>query len=298
MTHSALRKVLEFVWSHPANRGARGEAVLRAIRWQIRKRLTRRHFDLRVFGGLTLRCYPNSILASSMIYAGGLPDYHEMNFIRRYLRPGEGFIDIGANIGVYTLLAASIVGNEGRVESFEPGPEALGRLRENVAINRLSQVTIHSFAVGDCIGKIRFQCGGDATNRMASANNVLHGNNMEVQCVTLDGMFKDRTFSMGKIDIEGAEPLALIGASEMIRSLNPPVWMLEINGLLNSYGYSEKQLAAWLAERGYRLALFDANALSLTPSNEPWKTSGNSIAVAESKWDEVVSRVKQTAHTA
>jgi FkbM family methyltransferase len=284
-------KVLRYVWTHPGNRGARSAALLRAVRWQLRKRATGRHLDLPVFGGLTLRCYPDSASASSVIYGGGLPDYNEMTFIKRYLRPGDSFIDVGANIGVYTLLAASVVGPNGSVEAFEPGSGALTRLRENVAINRLGHVRIHPVAASNRAGTIAFETARDTKNRMASGCDGVAGKTDEVQCVTLDSMLHGRRFAMGKIDIEGAEPLALEGASAMLGELNPPVWMLEINGLLEAYGYTEKRLAAWLEERGYRLALFDAGTMTLSPVHEPWKLSSNSIAVAASRWEEVVSRI-------
>ena len=73
---------------------------------------------------MTLRCYPDSPSASAMIYCHDSPDFHEMNFIRRYLRAGDTFLDIGANIGVYSLLAASRVGPSGRVVAFEPAKQA------------------------------------------------------------------------------------------------------------------------------------------------------------------------------
>jgi FkbM family methyltransferase len=283
----------KYIWLHPANRSRKGDAVLRALLWQVSKRLTGRHLDLPVFGGLILRCYPNSTSASAMIYSGGMADYDEMNFIRRYLRPGDGFIDIGANIGVYTLLAASIVGERGRVESFEPGIQAVERLRENVQMNRLSQVTIHPVAVGERTEIVRFQSGRDTTNRMAGASGEVPGESKEVQCIDLDSRFQNVAFAMGKIDIEGAEPAALRGASSMLERFNPPVWLLEINGLLRTYGITEDQFAAWLAERRYRLAFFDTATVTLIPCSQPWKTNANVLAVAESKWDDVVKRITQ-----
>ena len=70
-----------------------------------------------------IRCYPNSSSASKIIYFSAFPDFYEMGFMKDYLRPGDNFIDGGANIGLYTILAASLVGNNGKVVAFEPSPE-------------------------------------------------------------------------------------------------------------------------------------------------------------------------------
>ena len=112
------------------------------------KRLTGRSRDIRVFGDLRLRCYPDSCGAGIMIYTNGWYDYDDMHFVHRYLRPGDAVIDVGANIGVYTLLAASVVGDQGKVVAFEPGRQSFARLQENVQLNGLHQVETRRAAVG------------------------------------------------------------------------------------------------------------------------------------------------------
>ena len=98
-------EVLKYIWTHPANRGRRLRAVGRSLGWQCTKRLTGHSRDIRVFGDLRLRCYPDSCGAGIMIYTNGWYDYDDMHFVHRYLRPGDAVIDVGANIGVYTLLS-------------------------------------------------------------------------------------------------------------------------------------------------------------------------------------------------
>lgn len=166
---ATVGSVLAFIWNHPANRGRRAFAVGRAVAWQMFKRVTGRHWDIRIADGVALRCYPDSRSASSALYTGGRPDYHEMEFMAHFLRPGDGFVDVGANIGVYALLAASFVGQDGRVDAFEPVPIAFDRLRENVALNGLGQVHAHQVALGASAGTARITVRHDTMNRITGA---------------------------------------------------------------------------------------------------------------------------------
>jgi hypothetical protein len=112
--------VLKYIWNHRANNNRRLTVIIYGVAWQLYKRITGYHFDIKIFYNIKIRCYPNSTSASSLIYCSGMPDFHEMRFMKDYLRKGDGFIDVGANIGAYTLLAASLVGSSGRVDSIHP----------------------------------------------------------------------------------------------------------------------------------------------------------------------------------
>jgi FkbM family methyltransferase len=281
--------VLRYIWSHPANRKRRVRAVFKALTWQIEKRLKRGYRDIAVFDGLTLRCYPDSPSASLVIYCDESPDYHEMHFMRRYLRSGDNVLDVGANIGVYSLLAASRVGPSGSVLSFEPGPEALRRLTENLRLNKLDNVKVQAYALGDHSGQVDFINCCDTTNRMQTEAD--EGKSIiAVPVARLDDViWLDCAF--GKMDIEGAEPVALRGAERLLREANPPVWLLEINGSLHAFGFTEAVFSAWLGEQGYDLGLYDADRQELSFTNsQPWLVSPNVFAVARNKKQHVAQR--------
>jgi FkbM family methyltransferase len=281
--------VLEYIWSHPANRGHRFRAIGRAIGWQLSKRLFREPRDIRVFGGLTLRCYPDSPSASLVIYCDESPDYHEMHFMRRYLRPGDAVLDVGANIGVYSLLAASLVGSAGQVLAFEPGPEAHRRLTENLRINHLDNVKVHACALGDRIGVVDFLSQCDTTNRMQTAAD--NGKSVvSVPVMRLDDVV-EMDCALGKMDIEGAEPIALLGAERLLRESTPPVWLLELNGALHAFGFTEATFSDWLSQQGYDLGLYDADRQEFNFSqSRPWELSPNVFAVARDQKQRVAQR--------
>lgn len=284
-----LLSVLRFIWCHPANREHKIYALYRGVMWQVRKRLFNKYVDIGVFDGLVLRCYPDSPSASLVIYCEQSPDYHEMNFMRRYLRPGDTFLDVGANIGVYSLLAASRVGAEGRVIAFEPGPQALHRLVENIQLNSLGNVEVHGCALGDQEGAVDFLSQCDTTNRMRTCADV-DKSVVSVPLRRLDDVVHVYC-ALGKMDIEGAEPLALRGAGRLLNDACPPVWLLEVNGSLHAYGFTEEGFVSWLSARGYDIALYDAdrNELAFNVS-QPWTLSPNVFAIARDRRYEVAER--------
>lgn len=282
--------VIRFIWTHPSNRGRHVRAVARGVGWQLYKRLTGRSKDITVFERMRLRCYPDSPAASAFFYTHGGSDVDDMAFVRRYLRPGDEFLDVGANIGVYTLLAASVIGPEGFIDSFEPGAVAASRLRENVDLNGLRNVRVHESAVAETRGTIRFLQDRDLINRIVQQGDGEAGW-AEVPCLPLDE-FADRSYAMGKIDVEGAEPMAFRGALQMLAAANPPVWLMEMKDyLLAGFGFKPEEFAAWLVERGYDLAQYDAERNVLKFCERAWVGRENVLAIARSAKGFVAQRM-------
>lgn len=153
---TTVRGMTKMIWDHPANRGRRGRAFVDTALWQAWKRTVGRPVALTVYGDMKFRAYSDSSQPGRFIYFGGIPDYAEMTFMRRYLRRGDGFIDGGANEGMFTLLAGKLVGAAGEVRAFEAVPTYVDRLRENVRTNGLAWVTVHPDALGAESGRTPF----------------------------------------------------------------------------------------------------------------------------------------------
>ena len=288
-----ITDTLSYIWRHPANRGRRGTALARAIGWQIFKRASGRPWDISIAGNIKLRCHPDSTSASAALYCNGRPDYHEMGFMLDYLKPGDRFVDIGANVGVYALLAASVVGEHGAVDAYEPDARAAARLRENVRLNGLKTVTIRQAAVSAHDGTVTFSMDQDTTNRILGKEHTACATTT-VSCSRLDTLYPDGDLAMVKMDIEVAEPLALSGGAGLLARSDPKVWLLELTGLLHNFGYTEKGLADWLGERGYDLGLYDADMHELRIGGEPWKMRDNVLAISRRHRDEVMNRCGAT----
>lgn len=155
-----MSSTLSRIITHPASKGRSLAAVTHYVTWQLAKRTNASHWDIG-YHGLKLRCHRDSHSASAAMNFSGMSDFRKMSFIKRYLRPGDTSRDVGANVGVYTLLAASLVGPTGTVHAFEPRPKALGYLYENISLNKLRNVQVYELALSDRAGEAHLAAGGD-----------------------------------------------------------------------------------------------------------------------------------------
>jgi FkbM family methyltransferase len=182
----------------------------------------------------------------------------ELRELDRLLSPGDVFIDVGANVGLYALKGARLVGSRGRVLALEPGAEAYDHLAANLALNAFDWVTPMKVAASDALGEAvlhHVPLGRDPqafsliANARASEGEV-------VETVTLDSLVArcglDRV-DLIKIDVEGAEPLVIAGATNMLAGLRPAV-IFECNAHINAGGETGAAGEAWsmLADVGYR----------------------------------------------
>jgi FkbM family methyltransferase len=269
----------------------KGRAVLRAGLWQLYKRVARRPLTVTAFGSTKLRCYPDSTYSSNRFYFSEWVDFTEMHFLARYLRSGDGFIDGGANIGLYTLLAASLVGNRGHVDAFEPFPLSADRLRENIAINGLANVTVHQIAIADSAGITPFLADMDVSNRIERKAEV-GWSTIEVATATLDDILGGtRCFAMAKLDVE---LLTFRGAQRLLAAANPPVWQFELNArLLQRQEGSATELISMLRDYRFECVAYDQKSAHLAVTSE-WPTNGNVLAIHQEARQEVGARLAES----
>ena len=135
------------------------------------------------------------------------------------LRPGDYFIDGGANVGLFTLIAADRVGNCGVVAACEPVTRTAAILKNNVSLNGYYWVEVHDVALSDRAGTASLTAfGGDDSGLSSFAPAESNGSEMTVPTITLNQLAERRTPSLVKLDLEGAEVKALRGASEVLAS--------------------------------------------------------------------------------
>ncbi|MEZ4595202.1 MAG: FkbM family methyltransferase [Chloroflexota bacterium] len=144
---------------------------------------------------------------------------HVTEAIRPYLQPGIVFVDVGANIGYYTLLAASRLGPTGKIFAFEPGSANCALLQKSVAHNGFGIVQLFPNAVADTTRTVGLRM--DDSNGVIEATNPSEAMEM-VTAVPLDEALADQPrIDVIKMDIEGAEGLALRGAIQLLRQHRP-----------------------------------------------------------------------------
>lgn len=151
------RDLITYVWRLPANAGQRPRAVLRTIGFQVQGRVLGRRTVTRL--GERSKVLVDMRRATSLkaLY-GNPPDMPEMLAWRGALRDGGVFIDVGANVGIYTIWAVEL-GAE--VIALEPADDTFALLQENIALNGY-QVTMVQAAAGDHCGTARFSAGMDS----------------------------------------------------------------------------------------------------------------------------------------
>lgn len=207
-----LIATLRFVLSHPLNRGRPFSALSRFLTWQVASRL---HPEIE-FGwveGAKLIASRGLTGATGNIYCG-LHEFVEMGFLLHFLRTDDLFLDIGANIGSYTILAARVCG--ARTIAFEPDPNTARLLRRNIAINKVVALTeVQETALGDFNGQTAFTVGLDTMNRVARLEDELV---QVVSIARLDDVSEASEPALIKLDVEGYEEQVLSGASRVLRT--------------------------------------------------------------------------------
>lgn len=187
-------------------------------------------------------------------YFRGHAEEATQKLLAERLLPGMVFYDLGANIGLFSLLAARIVGPEGRVFSFEPDPGVAARLRRNVAKNNLTNVTVVEAGVWSSSGEVGFVA-ADPNSPDRGTGRFVTGaarGAAPLKCVALDDFIADHPGPDAiKCDVEGAEVEVLHGAEKLIRSRR--AWIL-------GEMHSDANARAWrgsLARLGYTLESID-----------------------------------------
>jgi FkbM family methyltransferase len=144
------------------------------------------------------------------------PDYNheELDFLRAHLPPGGVFVDVGANVGTYTLPLARHVGVNGKAIAIEPHPVTHGRLAFNRAASDLSQVTLVAAAASDADGEVMIETDGDNLGASHVVTGATSANAIKAQSMTLQHILEQAGVSKVdalKIDVEGFEDRVLTG---------------------------------------------------------------------------------------
>lgn len=168
------------------------------------------------------------------------------------LEPGDIFVDGGANAGLFTLTAAARVGRSGRVIACEPAHETMLLLRANAAANGFDWVDLHEVALGDENRQATLHCFGAGAGMTSLAPAYLEGSTPEtVTMTTLDNLAEGLPVRVVKLDIEGAEILALRGATELLENTRP-AFVLEVEAEhLERQRGSVGELQSIFQEAGY-----------------------------------------------
>jgi FkbM family methyltransferase len=257
----------------------------RRLIWHFRWAITAAPQRLKLGGSLEILAPKGG--AGALIYCHGYSEPETAQFIKDFLKPGMVVWDVGAHIGEYTLLAAQSIGEAGHVESFEPSPQIRNYLFQNVRLNSLRNVTVHCEAVSSRSGRAELIIDPEPSmSRLGGRKDENETRNkVSVDTITLDGFRKRQTRipNLVKIDIEGAEKLALEGGVSLLDlpAGIAPVWVVEYAPEnCQKFGYSATQIVGMFSARGYQTYwIWERGSFMSTASLPPWPTSGNFVAI-------------------
>jgi len=249
-----------------------GECYLTLVCRVLRRRLGSWFVDRFIYGP---KLFPHSVAreairagcrmnldlheqVSRMIYFLGSHEPAETALVQRILQPDWVVIDVGAQIGFYTLLVAHMLDpDRGRVYSIEADPGTYLRLRQHILTNKLHHVTATNRAIGEASGTVALYPGPNHNTGLSSIFDRGRGvAPVSVRQITLDQLVQEyglRRCDLIKIDVEGAEAAVIQGGLETLRRFKPRL-LLELNAsMLERAGTCPSAIAEALSGLGYTL---------------------------------------------
>ena len=195
------------------------------------------------------------VAGSRPSYVLGTAEPEMQRCLQEHVRPGDVVLDLGANVGFFTLISAALVGSSGQVIAYEPVPTVAGALRHNVALNGLDNVHVVEAAVSDGAGQA--QIATNASDQEASLVNRRGGTTLDVRTVSVDDEVARLSVQPAfvKIDVEGAEDAVVRG---MIRTLRVarPVVVCELHSFHHDLN---GPIPATLIEAGYDVSWLETD---------------------------------------
>lgn len=286
----ALIHTLRFVTTHPLNRARRGRAVLDFLKWQFGSRMVSGPVIHQWIAGAKFIAYPGETGITGNLYCG-LHEFADMAYLLHAIRPDDLFVDVGANVGAYTILASATA--SARSICFEPVPATFERLQDNINLNRINdRVRAFNVGVSDSAGELSF-----TTDRLSTVNHVLAtheqaGNTIRIQTMPLDTALRDESPAIIKIDVEGFESMVLAGAARTLATESLHTVIMELNGSGLRYGFDEECIKRTMAAAGFSTYSYEPFSRTLTPTNGTSGASGNSLFIRNV--DMVKARIRAT----
>jgi FkbM family methyltransferase len=235
-----------------------GTKQFHRLKWLISKRLRRQSIVCEHALGYRIRLEFSDLSASHIYFNRYEPE--ETEKIVKLVGPGMTVLDVGANIGYFTLLLAGRVGPSGRVHAFEPNPVLHNKLRENAALNPEyadGRIAFHREALGSYEGEAEFFCpiaGHEGVGGLRNTNRAPLSAVIRVPVQMLDAFVANEGITrldFIKMDIEGGELDALRGAERTLRNLHPKLLFEAFEVNTEPYGYRVFEILSYLEQRDY-----------------------------------------------
>jgi len=279
---SAIEKVRgrhEDFKKNPLTSGRATRALFRYLWINARMHLLDQEVDLVVLDDIRCRVRKGDGVSGNYFFH--LYEYQDSLFVLHYLRSGDCFVDVGANVGHYSLIAARKC--EANVIAVEPVPRTFGRLVANVELNGLGKagagrIATRNVGLSHSRGVLRF------TTRFNVANRVTPGatpDSVEVEVLSLDELCAGGPVDLLKIDVEGFEKHVLEGSQEQLDMGHLGAIIVELNGSGRRYGIEDEEVIDLLKDRCYSPYRYDPFERELTPLEGANREGYNTIFIKD-----------------
>jgi len=275
-----IYRLYEYWKKHPMASKNMNRTMSNFIRWQFGSRILNKPVVWSWIGDTKLIVETGMTGATMNIYCG-LHEFYDMAFLLNFLRLEDTFVDIGANVGTYSILASGVIG--AKSISIEPVPTTFKSLSRNIAVNGISNlVELNCFGVGSIDGtELVFIADQDTTNRVAPS--AYTGKTVKVPIRSVDSLLFGLDSIMWKIDVEGFEEQVLSGANASLSNKNLKV--IEIEG-------DSPLIREILIEKGFEICTYNPFTRELIKSKDK-KDNHNWLYIRD--FDFVLNRCKSAS---
>jgi FkbM family methyltransferase len=281
---------LNFITRHPLNEHRKLKSVRRWLTWQIGSRLVPGPVAVNFVNDTVLLIAPSMTGATGNIYTG-LHEFNDMSFVLHLLRPAEVFVDVGANVGAYTVLAGGI---GARCISFEPVESSFKQLMLNVHLNGIhASVDARNLGIGSQKGTLKFTQELDALNHVVVGSETIGVSIKDVEVDTLDHVVAESQPILIKIDVEGFETEVVVGAENVLSKTLLLAVIMELNGSGRRYGYDEEVTYKRMLDYGFTPHFYNPFERSLKALNGKNERAGNTLFIRDLK--AVADRLKSAS---
>jgi FkbM family methyltransferase len=237
--------IKRYFWWHP---------ILYEVRWHIVRYLRSKYQIIEVIHGHKMQVDISLDGIHKCLYLFGYHERESAEVFSEIIPKNATVVDIGANIGYYTLIEARVAN---KVYAIEPEPNNIKLLKKNVELNSYEDIIeVHQFAVSDVTGKATLTI-SDIPNqhRLQTPSDTQSGKSIEVKTITLDEFLKEKDIDVVRIDVEGAEWLVINGMKELLSKEKPMRLFIEVHqNLIVDYMGDANALLDFLFKVGFSVS--------------------------------------------
>jgi len=278
---------LKFFDQHPLTRDRKIAAIARFVRWQISSRIRSGSVVHEWIDGSKFYVRAGETGLTQNIYTG-LQEFDDMGFLLHFVRGGDTFVDVGSNVGSYTILACAARGARGY--AIEPVPSTYERLLNNMRLNGIdSRVVCLNIGIGSKRGRIQFTGGNDTTNHALPPGSS-DETSIAVEVHPLDEVLDGESPTLMKVDVEGYETLLVEGAQQTLKKDSLQAVIMELNGSGSRYGWDESQIVEKMIAFGLNPYAYDPFHRTLRCLDGNKSPGGNTLFLRDEAF--VLERVK------